>query len=231
MRMRTPDEQAFSVSAPGRAADPSHDALLAARVEAELASGFQQLANVERGVSVFGSTLTAPGEADYQLARSVAARLGREGFAIITGGGAGIMEAANRGAKDAGAPSIGLLIDPRATQPSNPYLDLPLRFRYSFTRKLMFVRYATAFVIFPGGFGTLDELFELAALAQSGKVQPPSIVLVRRTYWEPLFDWLRYTVLGEGKISAGDLELFSFADDEDQVAACVGAASREDLTA
>jgi uncharacterized protein (TIGR00730 family) len=230
MRMRTPDEHAFSIPAPGRPADRGHDAALAARVQAELISGFQELAGVERGISVFGSTVTAPEDDDYQLARSVAARLGREGFAIITGGGPGIMEAANRGAKDAGALSIGLLIDPQTRRP-HPYLDLPLRFRYFFTRKLMFVRYATAFVIFPGGFGTLDELFELAALAQTGKVRMPSIVLIRRAYWEPLFDWLRDSVLAEGKISPVDLELFSLADDEGEVAACVAAAAREDLKA
>jgi uncharacterized protein (TIGR00730 family) len=229
--MRTHDERAFAIPPGGRPADPGRDELLAEGVRSELSSGFQKLAGVERGVSVFGSTSTTRADADYRLARSVAARLGQDGFAIITGGGPGIMEAANRGAQDARSLSIGLLIDSPATERMNPYVDLRVRFRYVFTRKLMIVRYATAFVIFPGGFGTLDELFELAALAQRGKVQAPSIVLMRRAYWAGLLDWLRGSVLPGGKISAADLELFSFADDEDEVAACVRAASGKDPTA
>jgi uncharacterized protein (TIGR00730 family) len=229
--MRNPDEQAFAIPAPGRPIDPVHDALLAENVQAELISGFQKLAGVERAVSVFGSTRTGAADADYQLARSVAARLGREGFAIITGGGSGIMEAANRGAQEVGALSVGLLIEPLTAEGLNPHLDLRLRFRYFFARKLMFVRYAWAFVIFPGGYGTLDELFDLAALAQTGRVRTPSIVLARRTYWKPLFDWLRDSVVAEGKISAADLDLFTFADDEDEVAACIASASREEETA
>lgn len=176
---------------------------------------------------MFGSARVVPGDADYQLARSVAGRLGRDGFAIITGGGSGVMEAANRGAREAGAQSVGLAIAERL----NPYLDLTLRFHYFFARKLMFVRYASAFVIFPGGFGTLDELFELAALAQSGKVRVPSIVLMRRAYWDPLFEWLRTSVLAAENISPADMELFAFAEDEDQAAACVERASGEDLSA
>jgi uncharacterized protein (TIGR00730 family) len=221
------DEQAFAVPAPGRPARPGDDALLAERIQSELESGFQRLGSVERGVSFFGSARVGPADPDYELARSVAGRLGREGFAIITGGGAGIMEAANRGARDVGALSIGLPISERP----NPYLDLGLLFHYFFARKLMFVRYASAFVIFPGGFGTLDELFELAALAQSGKVGVPSIVLMRRQYWEPLFAWLRTTVLTAGNISTADLELFAFADAEGEVAACAARAAGEDLTA
>jgi uncharacterized protein (TIGR00730 family) len=227
--MRTHGEQAVAIPAPGRPSDPGRDALLAASVEAEITSGFRKLAGVERGVSVFGSTRTTSTDADYELARSVAARLGRQGFAIITGGGPGIMEAANRGAQDVRTLSVGLLIESSGTD-RNPYLDLELRFRYFFARKLMFVRYASAFVIFPGGFGTLDELFELAALAQTEKVRTPSIVLVRRAYWEPLLDWLRGSVLAEGKISAADMALFSFADDGDEVAARVATALGEDVT-
>jgi uncharacterized protein (TIGR00730 family) len=229
MRMST-REQAFAILALGRPADPARDALLAESVQAELISGFRGLVGVERAVSVFGSAQTTTADADYRLARSVAARLGREGFAIITGGGSGIMEAANRGARDVGAPSIGLLLEPPVAERPNPYLGVPLRFRSFFARKLMFVRYAAAFVIFPGGFGTLGELFELAALAQTGRVRAPAIVLARRAYWEPLLDWLRHSVLAGGKISAADLELFQFADNEDEVAACVATASREDLT-
>jgi hypothetical protein len=225
--MRPHDEQVLAILPAGAHADPGDDALLAERVEAEIAAGFRQLAGVERGISVFGSARARPGDPDYELARQVAARLGREGFAIITGGGPGIMEAANRGARDVGALSVGLPI----TERLNAYLDLSLRFRHFFTRKLMFVRYASAFVIFPGGFGTLDELFELASLAQSGKLSARSIVLVRRAYWEPLFEWLRGSVLAAGNISAADLELFSFADAEDEVAASVATSRGEDMTA
>jgi hypothetical protein len=187
--------------------------------------GFELLAPVERGVSVFGSARTPPGDPDYSLARSVSARLGREGFAIITGGGAGIMEAANRGARDAGALSVGLIIELPVEEQVNSYLDLPLRFHYFFTRKLMFVRYASAFVIFPGGFGTLDETFELAALVQTGKVTVPPIVLVGREYWNSMLGWLRESVLEGGKIGPHDLELFVLADDEDEVSTAVAAAS------
>ncbi len=225
--MRTHDEQALANPGQGPGAGPGDDAMLAERIQSELESGFQKLAGVERAVSVFGSARVGPADPDYQLAASVAERLGREGFAIITGGGSGIMEAANRGARDVGALSIGLPIAERL----NPYLDLQLRFHYFFARKLMFVRYASAFVIFPGGFGTLDELFELAALAQSGKVGVPSIVLMRPDYWEPLFEWLRGRVLPAGNISPVDLDLFAFADDEGEAVACVARASGEDPTA
>ena len=207
--------------------DPGDDALLTTRIQSELDSGFRKLAGVKRGVSVFGSARVSPADRDYQLARAVAARLGRDGYAVITGGGSGVMEAANRGARDVGALSVGLPIAERL----NRYLDVSLRFHYFLARKLMFVRYASAFVFFPGGFGTLDELFELAALAQSGSIGPASIVLIRREYWEPLFGWLRAGVLAAGNISRTDLDLFAFADDEDEAAACVATASREDLTA
>ncbi len=208
-----------------QAAEADHNGLLLARVQAELAAGFEQLENVGRGVSVFGSARTPETDPDYQLARSVAGRLGREGFAIITGGGPGIMEAANRGARDAGALSVGLVIERLFDENVNAYLDLPVRFHYFFTRKLMFVRYASAFVIFPGGFGTLDELFELAALVQTGKVRVPPIVLVDRKYWQPMLGWLRESVLDGGKISEQELGLFALADDEDEVSAAVATAS------
>lgn len=208
-----------------RTAEADHDGLLLARVHAELSAGFERLAVVRRGVSVFGSARTPEADPDYRLARAVGARLGRDGFAIITGGGPGIMEAANRGARDAGALSVGLMIELPVQERVNAYLDLPLRFHYFFTRKLMFVRYASAFVIFPGGFGTLDELFELAALVQTGKVIAPPIVLVGRAYWRPLIGWLRDTVLGAGKISSGDLDLFALAEGEDEVSAAVRAAA------
>jgi hypothetical protein len=160
----------------------------------------------------------------------VAQRLGREGFAIITGGGPGIMEAANRGARDASALSIGLGIELPFEEYINEFLDIPLVFHYFFTRKVMFVRYAEAYVIFPGGFGTLDELFELVTLIQTGKVHSSPVVLVRRSYWEPLVAWLRDTVEAQGKISPSDLDLLVLADDESEICELVLSAARKELS-
>jgi uncharacterized protein (TIGR00730 family) len=221
----TDDEAMLAFPAPGRPATRGGDEVLLARVRAELEAGFDALAGVERGVSVFGSARTLSSDPDYELARACAARLGRDGYAVITGGGPGIMEAANRGAREAGSLSIGLGIELPLEDRVNRYLDIPLRFHYFFTRKVMFVRYASAFIVFPGGFGTLDELFELAALSQTGKIKTPPVVLVRRAYWEPLLQWLRSSVLHAGKISPGDLELLALADEEDEVCARVQAAA------
>jgi len=214
---RTDDEALLSLPAPGTRASREGDALRLARMRAELAEGFAALSGLERGVSVFGSARTSPEDPDYRLARAVARRRGRDGFAIITGGGPGIMEAANRGARDAAALSVGLPIEMPFQEKVNDYLDIPLRFHYFFTRKVMFLRYAAAYVIFPGGFGTLDELFELAALIRTHKVHSPPVVLVRRSYWEPLVAWLRDTVQAQGKISSAELDLLAFADDEREV--------------
>jgi uncharacterized protein (TIGR00730 family) len=213
----TRDEELLSIPAPGAPASAYHDAIWIERVRAELEAGFEALVHVERGITVFGSARTQRGDPDYQLAREVATRLGGEGFAIITGGGPGIMEAANRGARDAGTLSVGLPIEVPFEERINDYLDLCLRFHHFFTRKVMFVRYASAFVVFPGGFGTLDELFELVTLIQTGKMVSPPVVLVRRSYWEPLLDWLGDTVLAGGKISPPDLGLIALADDPDEI--------------
>jgi uncharacterized protein (TIGR00730 family) len=213
----THDQVALAGPPPGGPFAAPSEAVLVAEVRDELQAGFGALADVQRGVSVFGSARTAPDEPDYQLARGVAMRLGQDGFAIITGGGSGIMEAANRGARDAASASIGLSIELPLGEPMNAYVDLPLRFQYFFTRKVMFVRYASAFLVFPGGFGTLDEVFELAALMQTGKVSSSPVVLVRRSYWKPLLGWLRDCALPEGKISASDLDLLVLADDEQEI--------------
>jgi uncharacterized protein (TIGR00730 family) len=219
----TRDEDLLAVPAP---TGVHHDALWLERVRAELEAGFDALASVERSITVFGSARAPADDPDYQLAREVSAQLGRDGFAIITGGGPGIMEAANRGARDAGALSVGLSIElPRQESP-NPYADVLVHFRHFFTRKVMFLRYASGSVVFPGGFGTLDELFELFALIQTGKMRSSPVVLMRRGYWEPLVDWLRHTVLASGKISAEDLELPAFADDVDEVRFRLHAAGR-----
>lgn len=199
------------------------DAERLAHITSELASGFQTLAPVGKAVSFFGSARTPQDHPEYRLARQVARVLGDAGFAIITGGGPGIMEAANRGALEAGVPSIGLDIELPHEQGVNQYVDVPLAFHYFFARKVMFVRYASAFVVFPGGFGTLDELFEAATLRQTGKIRHFPIVLCGSEYWRGLLEWLREPVLTEGKIGAGDVSAIEITDDPDEVLALVEA--------
>jgi uncharacterized protein (TIGR00730 family) len=187
------------------------------RVGEELRRGFGTLASVGKAVSFFGSARTPGADPSYQAARELARRLGDEGFAVITGGGPGIMEAANRGAREAGVPSIGLGIELPDEQALNDWVDVPLVFHYFFTRKVMFVRYASAFVVFPGGFGTLDELFEAATLRQTEKIRWFPIVLFGSDYWGGLIDWLRDPVQAEGKISADDVDLIEVTDDPGRV--------------
>jgi uncharacterized protein (TIGR00730 family) len=187
------------------------------RIHRELERGFGELSAIGPAVSVFGSARTPEEEPTYELARRTARSLGDAGFAVITGGGPGIMAAANRGAQEAGACSVGLKIELPFEQETNPYVDLALRFHYFFTRKVMFVRYACAFVVFPGGFGTLDELFEALTLVQTGKIRHFPVVLVGRTYWQGLADWTRERLLAEGKIVAEDLSLIHLTDDTAEV--------------
>jgi len=201
------------------------DAARLQRIQSELAMGFRALARVGAAVSVFGSARTPRDHPEYEQARGVARALGEEGFAIITGGGFGIMEAANLGARDSGALSIGLNIDLPFEVGINHYVDLPLRFHYFFTRKVMFVRYASSFVGFPGGFGTLDELFEALTLIQTRKIRHFPIVLVGSSYWRGLLHWLRERPEGEGKISHGDLDLVHVTDDPQRVVEIVKAAA------
>ncbi|MEX2194651.1 MAG: TIGR00730 family Rossman fold protein [Thermoleophilaceae bacterium] len=187
------------------------------RMEAELTFGFRALAGVECGVSVFGSARTPAGHPEYELARHTAGLLGEAGFTVITGGGPGIMEAANRGAREAGATSVGLSIDLPFEAGLNRYVDIPLEFHYFFTRKVMFVRYAGAFVVFPGGYGTFDEVFEALTLIQTRKIRHFPVILVGSDYWGGLVDWLRERALGEGKILPEDFSLLSVTDDPDEV--------------
>jgi uncharacterized protein (TIGR00730 family) len=183
--------------------------------------GFERMAGVRRAVSVFGSARIPEGHPDYQLARAVGRRLGESGFCVITGGGPGIMEAANRGATDAGGESVGLNIELEFEQDPNPYQSLPLQFHYFFTRKVMFVRYANAFVVFPGGFGTLDELFEALLLIQTGKIRHFPVVLMRTAFWSGLVDWLRDRLEANALIAPADLELLTTTDDPDEVVGVV----------
>ncbi len=191
------------------------------RMRREMGEGFAALADIGRGVSLFGSARTGPEEPGYGQAREVARMLGQAGFAIITGGGPGMMQAANQGARDAGATSVGLNIQLPFEQRFNPYVNIPLRFHYFFTRKVMFVRYSCAFVVMPGGYGTMDELFEALTLIQTGKILHFPVVLLGNHYWNGLLDWLRATMLAEGKISTGDIDLLQIADSPEQAVAIV----------
>jgi len=187
------------------------------RIQAEFVEGFGLLAELGKAVSVFGSSRARAGTPHYDLAIRITAGLARAGYAVITGGGPGIMEAANRGAASAQGMSVGLGIELPQEQGLNEYVDMGLEFRYFFVRKTMFVKYSQAFVVLPGGFGTLDELFEAVTLVQTGKITKFPIVLVGRSYWSGLLTWLREVAAGEGKISPADLDLLSVADDPDEV--------------
>jgi hypothetical protein len=193
------------------------DTWRALRILGEFVEGFDALAAVGPAVSIFGSARAGRSDPHYRLARRLGARLVKEGFAVITGGGPGIMEAANRGAQEAGGLSIGCNIELPFEQDINPYVDLGIEFRYFFVRKTMFVKYAEAFVIFPGGLGTMDELFEALTLIQTGKVENFPVVLVGRDYWRGLMRWIVGTVLKQGKVSPEDLELTTITDDLDEV--------------
>lgn len=188
------------------------------RIEGELTTGFKRLAEVGPAVCVFGSARTAPGDEEYELARDVARAIGATGLAVITGGGPGTMEAANRGAREAGALSVGLNIELPAEQGLNPYVDIGLEFHYFFVRKLMFVRYSDAFVCFPGGFGTLDEAFEALTLIQTGKaIDHPVILAGGGDYWPSLMEWMRLHLLEPGRLTAEDLAQAEIADGVEQV--------------
>jgi uncharacterized protein (TIGR00730 family) len=196
------------------------------RIAEEFAAGFRALARIDCAVTFFGSARTPASDPEYALATDVAAALGRAGYAIITGGGPGIMEAANRGAREAGALSVGCNIELAHEQQPNPYLDLVLRFDHFFTRKVMFVRYASAFVILPGGYGTLDELFEALTLIQTEKIRHFPVVLVGGARWEGLVGWLRGELLARGRVREDDLELVHVTDSPAEVCAIVDAGRR-----
>jgi uncharacterized protein (TIGR00730 family) len=225
----TPDEELLGAERPAVATHHNDDERLQ-RIHDELAIGFHALSAIRCGVAVFGSARTGRDHPDYELARVTAQRLGEAGFTIVTGGGPGLMEAANRGAHDAGAISVGLNIELPFEQAANHYQDIALRFHYFFTRKVMFVRYACAFVVLPGGFGTLDELFEALVLIQTDKVRHFPVVLMRSAFWAGLTDWLRDRLAAEATIALADLELVTTTDDPDEVVELVRAgAARQGL--
>ncbi len=193
-------------------------------IAAELALGFDRLAAIGPAVSVFGSARTPPEHPHYALIRDVACELGRAGYAVITGGGGGLMEAANRGARDAGALSVGCNIELPREQRLNEYVDIGMRFRHFFARKVMFVRYASAFVVGPGGFGTLDEMFEALTLIQTSTIRHFPVILVGGGEWDGLLDWLAGRALADGRIEAGDLARLHTTNRAEEVAEIVGRA-------
>lgn len=182
-------------------------------IMAEFVEGFDTLSRYHPAVTIFGSTRAQPDEEVYIKAEQIGRLLAENGFAVMTGGGPGVMEAANKGASLAGGKSIGLNIELPLEQKPNPYANVTLRFRYFFVRKVMFVKYAVAYIIFPGGFGTMDELFESVTLIQTNKIKPFPVILVGSRYWNGLLDWMRDMVLKEKRISPSDLDILQLIDD------------------
>jgi uncharacterized protein (TIGR00730 family) len=201
---------------PAQAAFTQQDPWRVLRILGEYVHAFDVLADLGAAVTIFGSARTFPSDPMYHAARAVGHGLAQAGFAVITGGGPGIMEAANRGAREAGGLSIGCNIELPHEQGTNAYVDVALNFRYFFCRKTVFVKYAEGFVLFPGGFGTLDEMFEALTLIQTGKVRHFPVVLFGTAYWKGLLEWMRETVLRDGKIDAEDLNLFALTDSPDE---------------
>jgi hypothetical protein len=207
----TQDERLLET--PGRSDEFLHtDTWRVFRIMGEFVQGFEELAHITNGVAIFGSARTPPDDPVYRAAQETAGLLAHAGFAVVTGGGPGIMEAANRGAFEAGGTSIGCNIELPHEQKSNDYLTLSLKFKYFFVRKMMFVKYSNAFIIFPGGFGTMDELFESLTLIQTRKIRNFPVVLYGSEYWSGLIDWIGSTVLSNGNIAAEDLKLLHLTD-------------------
>lgn len=187
------------------------------RILAEFVEGFDALAGVEPAVTFFGSARSKEGDWEYKTARELARKLAADGCTIITGGGPGIMEAANRGAQEAGGLSVGLNIEIPFEQRPNAYIDKLIEFRYFFVRKVMFVKYSIAFVILPGGFGTMDELFEALTLIQTRKIKPFPVFLIGSSYWSGLVDWIKHNMVKQGKISPEDLDILHIVDNKKEV--------------
>ncbi len=218
-------EDAKLLQQPGPRADFTQtDPWRVMRIQSEFIEGFDTLAGVNKGVTIFGSARTGPDDPQYGAAQETARLLAEAGFAILTGAGPGIMEAANKGAKLAGGHSIGCNIELPFEQGANPYVDTLINFRYFFVRKTMFIKYSNAFIIFPGGFGTLDELFEALTLIQTGKIYQFPVILFGRHYWAGLIRWMQSRLLVERKISPGDIDLMLVTDDPEEAAQAVIAA-------
>jgi len=227
------DKDEFNQTPPGGTQDerlletPSADEFLHTdtwrvfRIMGEFVQGFEDLAHIKNGVSVFGSARTPPDHPEYRAAQETGALLARAGCTVITGGGPGIMEAANRGAFEVGGASVGCNIELPHEQSSNPYLTLSLKFKYFFVRKMMFVKYSNAFIIFPGGFGTLDELFEALTLIQTHKIHNFPVVLYGSKYWQEMLEWLRGRMLTEGKIVEDDFQRLHVTDSPEEIVSVV----------
>jgi hypothetical protein len=200
------------------------------RIQAEFVEGFGSLAELGPAISVFGSARTRPGDPDYALGETVGGALARAGFAVITGGGPGVMEAANKGASQAGGVSVGLGIELPYESGLNAWVDIGINFRYFFARKTMFVKYAQGFIALPGGFGTFDEIFEAVTLVQTRKVTSFPIVLLGTSYWGGLLDWIRDAVLAGGKVNEVDLALLRLTEDVDEAVAVMVDAARPKRT-
>ncbi|MFO7859488.1 MAG: TIGR00730 family Rossman fold protein [Ectothiorhodospiraceae bacterium] len=217
--MSTPDKFA------GRA--PINDSLMTReswkifQVMAEFVEGFERLAQIKPSVSMFGSARTPTDHAWYQLAEDTARQLSNAGFSVVSGGGPGIMEAINKGAYQGKAPSIGLNIQLPREQGGNGYQDISLNFRHFFSRKVMFVKYASAYVVLPGGFGTLDELAEILTLVQTGKTRRIPIILVNRAFWQGLLDWFQDRLVGDGTIDADDMNLFHVVEKPEEAVTAI----------
>jgi len=211
-RARTPDEELIYADRPSVETGEADDEERLERIEAEFRKGFEALAGLGTAVCVFGSARTAPGDEEYEQARETGRALAEAGFVVITGGGPGTMEAANRGAQDAGGLSVGLNIRLPHEQALNDYCEIGIDFRYFFVRKLMFVRYSDAFVCFPGGFGTLDETFEALTLIQTGKAVDHPVVLVGQDFWSSLLGWAETHLLAHERISPEDWSQVELAD-------------------
>ncbi len=205
--IQTPEEKAQRFS---------NDPWRVFRIMAEFVDGFDTLTQLKKAVCFWGSARTSPDHPDYLMTERMAKKLGNHGFAIITGGGPGSMEAANKGAKDADSVSVGLNIQLPHEQKPNEYIEIGLDFRYFFVRKVMFVHYASAFVLVPGGFGTLDEFSEVITLIQTKKIDPIPVVLMDSDYWAGLIKWMQTRLVREGKINAKDMDIFHISDDEDE---------------
>lgn len=195
------------------------------KIIGEFVDGVETLHSIGKSVSIFGSARTRPDSPHYKKASDIAALMVRNGYGVITGGGGGIMEAANKGASEAGGTSVGLNITLPFEQEPNPYSNIKVQFNYFFIRKVMFVKYATAYIIMPGGFGTLDELFESVTLIQTQRIKPLPVVLVGTEFWAGIIDWIKSTMLSEGNISEKDLDIFTITDDPDEVLRIVESAS------
>ena len=194
-----------------------HESWRIFKILAEFVDGFEKLSEIHPCVSIFGSARVLPGEETYEKTVVLARKLAEQGFNIITGGGPGIMEAGNKGAREGGSKSIGLNIVLPLEQTTNPYVDVKLEFQYFFVRKVMFIKYAQAYIGMPGGFGTLDEIFEALTLIQTKRIKPFPVILVGTDYWKSLWDWIKSTLLERRLISPEDIELVTIVDDPDEV--------------